>query len=46
VKIATRDNLVTRIDLSAGTEAGAPAQTILETYGITPEAQKLFDLAH
>jgi hypothetical protein len=45
MKVTTHDGLATRIDLSAGTDAGAPSQSILMSYGITPEAQKLFDSA-
>jgi uncharacterized protein with FMN-binding domain len=43
-EIHTQDGLITQVKLDAGSEDSA-SQVVLITYGITPEAKKIFDSA-
>jgi len=43
LEVRTRDGLVTQLNLDAGTGETSASQAILMTYGMTPEARKIFD---
>jgi hypothetical protein len=45
VTVNAREGIITQIRLSAGSGDNAPTQLTLMTYGLTPEAKKLFDSA-